>query len=166
MQFRELATFVEKNFVGHFDRRTGREHGVREDDGLADEVRAGAVLRVDMEGSFAVVLAVGGHECVLRRVEAAEDAFVQRETGAHDGGDHHLLVRHAQAGCAERGHDLSFPRSQRSADFIAEDLTETLQVRAEPEAVFLKVLVAELRDEAVENRTFLSKVDDFHIISF
>ena len=86
----------------------GGEHGIGDDYDPAFEFGAGDVVESDLEAAVALVFAVGGDEAVVGLVEEIEQALVEGQAGAEDGGDHRLVGEYFGGCDAEGGLDFFF----------------------------------------------------------
>ena len=157
-----IAAFLDEFVDGDLDGGAGGQHRVGQDEGLAFEGRGGAVVRPDFEVIAGAVFAEGCEEGGFGVVEEVEDAFLERQAGPEDGGDHERSVDRGHAGGAEGRYDVFLGEGEFLGDLIREDLSDTLEVGPEAEAVFLNGGIAHLCDEVVENGRGLSEIDDFH----
>ena len=100
------GAFGEHGAVAKLHGCAGGQHRVGDDEHLAVDAGRGEVFDEHVEVVlFLAVLAVGRHEGVLRAVEVVEEALVERQPRAEDGGEHHLVgdVR-ARGGGQRCGH--------------------------------------------------------------
>ncbi len=157
VQFRGTALAFDEGFVGEYQRRARRQHGVYQQQGLAGEVARRYVFHPDVERAVLAVAPVGRYEGARGVVEVVEESLMERDAGAEDGGEHDLFVGQHHLGLAERGFHLLRRVAEAFADFVSHHLAHPFQVAAEAHAVFLNAGIADLRDEAVENRVLLVK---------
>jgi hypothetical protein len=138
----------------------GGEHGIGDDDDAAFEFGAGNVIESDLEAAVALVFAESGDEAVIGLVEEIEQALVEGQAGAEDGGDDRL-AREYFGGCdAEGGLDFFFRSGEVLADLVGGDLSDAFEVASETHAVQLDLLVADLADPVAEEGILFREVDN------
>jgi hypothetical protein len=159
------ASVIEKLVEGYLYGRARSYHRIGQDEGLAREVRAGAVFGIDVEIIALVIFAVCGDESALGIAETVQETLVEGETGTEDRRQDDLVIQDRHLRYAKRGSDIFSLVFQAFAYLVTEDFTGTFQVDAEAEPVFLDPYVAHLCDEVVKNRVALTEIDDFHMLS-
>ena len=97
------------------------------------------------------VLAEGREEGGLGVVEEVENAFLERQAGPEDRGDHERGVAGRDAGDAEGRDDVFLGVGQFLGEFIGKDFADAFEVGPETETVFLDGGIPHLCDEIVEN---------------
>ena len=98
-----------------------------------------------------VILPVGSNECILCIVKVTEYSLVKRKSCPENCRYHDAVVMRSYVGNSQRSDEWLFRILQCLADFVCENLSESLKVLAEAHTVFLDGLVAHLRNEFVEN---------------
>ena len=162
MGINRIAAIVPQTVETNFQRGAGGQHGIGQDQGLPFDVRAGAIIHVDVELIPPVVFAEGRHEGVLGPVEDVQQALVKRQARPHDGGQYQRSVAGGYLRNPQRRRHLFRAVFQDFADFVSKNISQTLHIRAKPETVFLDSLIAHLRHVIVKDGVRLSQVDDFH----
>ena len=160
-----VAALLDELVDGHLDGGAGGEHRVGQDQGLAFQGRGGAVIGADLEVVAGAVLAEGRKEGGLGVVEEVENAFLERQAGPEDRGDHERGVAGRDAGDAEGRDDVFLGVGQFLGEFIGKDFADAFEVGPETETVFLDGGIPHLCDEIVENGRVLAEIDDFHGVS-
>ena len=90
------------------------------------------------------IFAIGRHKSIGRMVKDIEEAHVERQTGAEDGGQHNLVGRNAHLSNAERRGDLALFILQPLRHLKSLIFTQPLDVVAEKQPVLLIVFIANL----------------------
>jgi len=138
----------------------GGEHGIGDDDDAAFEFGAGNVIESDLEAAVALVFAESGDEAVIGLVEEIEQALVEGEAGAEDGGNDGLVFEDFGGRNAKRGLDFFFEISQAFADLVRGHFSDPFEVTAKAHAVELDVLIADLADPVAEEGILFREVDN------
>ena len=158
-----ISPIVPQTVETHFQRGAGGQHGIGQDQGLPFDVRAGAIIHVDVELIPPVVFAEGGNKGILGPVEDVQQSLVKRQARPHDGGQYQRGVTGGDLCDAQRRRHLFRAVFQDFADFVSKNISQTLHIRAKPETIFLDGLIAHLRHVIVKDGVRLSQVDDFHV---
>ena len=150
--------------VSQLEAATRGQHRVGDDEGLVAQVGGGKVFHLDAHALVFLIeiVAIGRHEGVARVVEDVEEALVEGQACAEDGGEHHLVVGRAGLGVSQRRLYGFLRIIQGLAYLVGHHLADALQVVAEGVAVGLDLDVPQLGHILVDDAVAFSEVDDFH----
>ena len=145
------AALLTERIVGQHERGAGRQHRIDQQQDLVFEVAARNILYLNGELTVFRTFAVSRNERVLRIVEVIQKPLMVGKTGAQNRRHDDPVVDRLDGRFAQRSLDHAGRIGQLFRNLVRRDFADTLQIAAETHRVGLDRLVADLRDEFVED---------------
>lgn len=157
-------TLGDERLIAQLHASARGEHRVGNDERFPFDAGRGEILHVyaHLVALIVYILAVGAHESIAGMVEDIEEAIVERQSGAEDGGKHYFVYGHVHLSYAQRRGNVLFFILQRARNLKGLELANTLDVITEKEAVFLILSIAYLRHILIDNSVLVAKINDVH----
>ena len=148
--FGRAALFAQR-IVGQHERRAGRQHRIDQQQDLVFEVAARNILHLNGELTVFRTFTVGRNKRVLRIVEVIQKTLMVGKTGPQNRRHDDPVIDRLDGRFAQRSLDHAGRIGQLFRNLVRRDFADTLEIAAETHRVGLDRLVADLRDEFVEN---------------
>ena len=121
-------------------------------------------MHIQRAALLILIITVGGNKRISGTVEHIEKPLMQRKPGTEHGSHHHIIIGRTGLRHTQRSLHLLDGVRQLFTHLIRHNLSDTLYVPAEPEAIALYLYIPNLSHILIENRICLGKIYYLHSI--